>query len=82
MSTKTQPRMTIKCGNCKSTLSCTCQKRQALDGTNCCKACVTDFNNKLKVKGFKAITPIKTPGGINSPTNVQATYAGPGKMLN
>jgi Zn-finger nucleic acid-binding protein len=34
------------CPNCKKTLSCGCQKRKALDGTDVCTNCIGTYQNK------------------------------------
>ena len=36
------------CSNCKRSLGCTCQKRTASDGTQCCAACLVDYEKRLQ----------------------------------
>lgn len=36
-----------KCTNCKTNLTCGCQKRTAKDGTSCCQSCITAYNKQL-----------------------------------
>jgi len=36
------------CSNCKSNLSCGCQKRTASDGKSVCTKCQTSYEAKLK----------------------------------
>ena len=36
------------CSNCKSNLSCGCQKRTASDGKSVCTKCQTSYETKLK----------------------------------
>lgn len=38
------------CPNCKSRLSCGCQKRTAKDGKQVCTNCITQYNNLLENK--------------------------------
>jgi len=35
------------CNNCKRTLGCSCQKRIASNGNQCCAACVAEYEKKL-----------------------------------
>jgi len=34
------------CGNCKSKLSCGCQRRKASDGQQVCANCITKYEKK------------------------------------
>jgi hypothetical protein len=36
-----------QCSNCKTKLSCGCQKRVAKDGKQVCSNCVTKYNGRL-----------------------------------
>lgn len=36
------------CNNCKSKLTCGCQRRTAKDGTSCCNKCVNTYNSSKK----------------------------------
>jgi hypothetical protein len=54
------------CQNCKTRLTCGCQKRKAKDGTACCSNCVTTYNNKLSGN-------TKSSSGTLNPTNVSAS---------
>jgi hypothetical protein len=38
------------CSNCKTTLSCGCQKRTASDGNAVCSNCLTSYEANLKQK--------------------------------
>ena len=38
------------CGNCKSKLSCGCQRRKASDGTQVCANCIAKYEAQLKTK--------------------------------
>lgn len=40
-----------KCANCGRTLGCLCQRRIAKDGNECCKYCITEYNQKLLRNG-------------------------------
>jgi hypothetical protein len=44
-----------QCSNCKTKLSCGCQKRVAKDGKQVCSNCVTKYNGTLP-KEKKSIT--------------------------
>jgi hypothetical protein len=63
------------CPNCKSRLTCGCQKRKATDGTSACENCVVKKNTELA----NAKSP--APSTSTSPTNVTATYKGPGTQI-
>lgn len=48
----------MTCSNCKSTLSCGCQKRVASNGASVCAACLTNYEASLKGLGnTKVISP-------------------------
>ena len=36
------------CANCKTSLSCDCQKRIATNGMQCCAKCVSDYEQKIR----------------------------------
>lgn len=48
--------MGATCANCKSTLSCGCQKRTAVNGASVCNKCVAGYNSKLEAAGYKKPT--------------------------
>jgi len=62
-----------QCPNCKSKLSCGCQKRVASNGAQVCTMCLNAYEQTLKVQ--KAVKTTNT-----SPTNVKVSY-NPGKGL-
>lgn len=37
-----------QCPNCKSQLSCGCQRRTASDGTSVCSSCLSAYESKLQ----------------------------------
>lgn len=37
----------MNCSNCKTQLSCGCQKRTASDGKQVCSSCLTAYERKL-----------------------------------
>jgi hypothetical protein len=39
-----------KCINCGKILGCSCQRRVASDGKNCCKGCLAIYETSLTVK--------------------------------
>ena len=41
------------CSNCKSKLSCGCQRRKASDGTQVCANCLTKYEAKIKASQVK-----------------------------
>ena len=43
----------MNCPNCKSALSCGCQKRVASDGKQVCSSCLPAYENKLKAEKEK-----------------------------
>jgi hypothetical protein len=45
------------CSNCKSSLSCGCQKRKASDGTAVCTKCQASYEVKLKQGKTITATP-------------------------
>jgi hypothetical protein len=51
------------CPNCKSKLTCGCQKRTASNGTSVCSTCISQYEASLKVK----------PASVNQGT-VTATF--------
>lgn len=40
--------MHAKCPNCKSNLTCGCQKRVASNGVQCCTLCIATYENSIK----------------------------------
>lgn len=58
--------MSSTCQNCKTALSCGCQKRVASNGVQVCSTCITAYeNNLLLLKNG----PVK-----NAPSNVKVLY--------
>lgn len=62
------------CQNCKSTLSCGCQRRVATDGTNVCANCVTAYEqniinnsnaNKTATMIYAKVTPATDNNSLN-----------------
>lgn len=51
------------CSNCKSQLSCGCQRRTASDGTSCCDVCINLYEKSLNPPvpspSAKVVSPIK-----------------------
>ena len=37
-----------KCGNCKSTMGCSCKLRKASDGKACCVNCISNYEKVIK----------------------------------
>lgn len=64
--------MSAICPNCKSRLSCGCQKRSASNGATVCTMCINAYELKLKSSAQKPIQPSNT-----TPSNIQATYVPP-----
>jgi hypothetical protein len=62
------------CTNCKSRLSCGCQKRTAKDGKSCCNGCVHGYNATIQIKQQKNTT-------VKAPSNITTVYKGPGTQL-
>ena len=56
--------MGIICSNCKTSISCSCQKRTASDGKSCCSKCVAKYEQSLK--------PSSSP--TSAPSNVKVIY--------
>jgi len=64
------------CPNCKAHLTCGCQKRVSNKGVAGCSNCVATLNAQ------PTLQPKQTqPVSGTAPTNVQATYVGPGKQI-
>jgi hypothetical protein len=54
------------CSNCKATLSCGCQIRQASNGKSACSSCVASLNAKIAAENAAANPPtMKTVWGAN-----------------
>lgn len=62
------------CPNCKVRITCGCQKAKAKNGASCCTACVNSLNQQLTAQPAPPPSPI-------APTNVVASYSGPGKQI-
>jgi hypothetical protein len=58
------------CPNCKSKLSCGCQKRTASDGLGVCSNCLPQYEAQLKASRSS------TPPPKNAPSNVSTVYNG------
>jgi hypothetical protein len=43
------------CNNCKTHLSCGCQRRTASDGKQCCDSCIAEYEARLT--SIKPISP-------------------------
>ena len=37
-----------KCTNCQRSLSCSCQKRVATNGMQCCAACLQEYEKRVR----------------------------------
>lgn len=66
----------MKCNNCGSVLSCTCERLVAADGTSCCKTCIGSYN-ALNPKNNKQTQRPKSASNT-TPSNVSVIYRGPG----
>ena len=64
------------CPNCKTHLTCGCQKRVSKNNVAGCTNCVATLNAQ-PIPQPKQTQP--TSG--TAPTNVQASYSGPGKQV-
>lgn len=60
--------MSSICPNCKSKLSCGCQKRTASDGATVCTTCINPYEAALKKKKS------------GSASNVTVLFNGPGTL--
>ncbi len=56
------------CPNCKSKLSCGCQKRVAKDGTTVCNNCLASYEAKNKITS----TVLKGDLGPNTNPNIKS----------
>lgn len=56
------------CSNCKSKLSCGCQKRTASNGMGVCNNCLPQYEAQLKS------AKSNTPPPSNAPTNITTLY--------
>lgn len=57
------------CSNCKTKLSCGCQKRTASNGMSVCSNCLPQYEAKLK-------GPKPGPTPPSAPSNISVTYSG------
>jgi hypothetical protein len=64
--------MSAICQNCKSKLSCGCQKRSASNGVPVCTMCLSSYEATLKTS---PVAPVIK--GITHPTNVTVLYKAP-----
>lgn len=69
--------MSSICQNCKTQLTCGCQRRVAVNGAQVCSACVTSYNAMLG--GETPAIKVGIPSGNTSPTNVKVGYTPPRK---
>lgn len=44
----------MNCPNCGTTLTCSCQRKIASDGTQCCSSCVAIYESKKRAKKAEA----------------------------
>lgn len=62
-----KPTKMSQCPNCKSTLSCGCQRRTASDGTAVCGSCLSTYEarlqNKTQTKQTKQ-TSVQQPNNV------------------
>jgi len=63
------------CTNCKTKLTCGCQKRVSNKGVACCASCIAVLNGTPPPKQTAS-----EPNAI-APTNVTAKYVGPGTQI-
>ena len=45
------------CKNCNGLITCGCEYQLASDGTNCCDACIKDYEAKLKASKDVLVEP-------------------------
>jgi len=77
------------CQNCKTQLSCGCQRRVAVNGAQVCSTCVTSYNASLGGETPSNITPsnlgnlaVNADGVINTaPSKVRVGYTPPRKTM-
>ena len=60
--------MSVICQNCKTKLSCGCQKRTASDGAQVCSSCITSYESNLKILKH----PIQSAGDAKPTKNLFA----------
>ena len=63
------------CPNCKTKLTCGCQKRTASNGATVCSTCLAPYEAQIKSK-----VVVKDLG--TAPSNVTILYNGPSKLAN
>ena len=64
------------CPNCKTRITCGCQNAKAKNGQQACTKCVNALNQSLTAAAAN------NPKNIaESPSNVKASYVGPGLDL-
>lgn len=57
----------MQCKNCNATHNCTCKKRIASDGKECCTKCIGAYEASKKLKPSSTIeAPVETQGHQNS----------------
>lgn len=64
--------MSSTCPNCKSKLSCGCQKRIASNGATVCTMCLASYEASIRKKSSSSTG--------TDPSNVTILYNGPGKV--
>jgi hypothetical protein len=69
------------CPNCKTRLTCGCQKRVSTKGVAGCANCITQLNGATPPPQQQqtAIAPVPAP--VKAPTNVVGTFKGPGTQI-
>lgn len=58
--------MSAICPNCKASLGCSCQRRQASNGASVCSVCLSTYESTLNATKVQAQT--------QAPTNVTVLY--------
>lgn len=77
------------CQNCKTQLSCGCQKRVAVNGAQVCSVCLTSYNASLggetpaNIRSSNLGDLTVNANGIinNAPTKVRVGYTPPRKTM-
>ena len=53
-----------QCSNCKTQLSCGCQRRTASDGTSVCGSCLSTYEAKLQNQTQPKQTSVQQPNQV------------------
>lgn len=48
----------MTCGNCKTKMGCSCQRRTAADGTSVCNLCVNTYNASIRKPGVTSTNAV------------------------